>query len=341
MDVKSAESVTNRTLRVAAIQMVAEPGESASNRARAEPLVERAASDGAALVALPEMFAPGYLTSRGVWDLAEPLGRGPTVAWLQRIARRFGIHVAGGLVETDGRHFFDTFVVCTPAGEIAGRACKANAKSYVFLRGRGTHIVDTSLGRLGIAICADNQFVHMPSFFHAHEVDLVLMPHAWPIPRVARGIVKAHDVREQLEHVRSLPVLYATLLGVPVVFANLTGPFAPVPGVLGRLIDPTVFAMGGQSRVVDSDGIVRASLDSGEGVATADVVLDPALKRLGRIPDHHGWLFPGSRVARELLMPIDIAWGRLSYTLSRSRAHTAREIVHHVAKDFSETREVV
>ena len=127
MAVKSAESATNRTLRVAAIQMVAEPRESASNRARAEPLVERAASDGAALVVLPEVFAPGYVPSRGVWDLAEPLGRGPTVAWLQRIARRFGIHVAGGLVETDGRHFFDTFVVCTPAGEIAGRACKANA----------------------------------------------------------------------------------------------------------------------------------------------------------------------------------------------------------------------
>ena len=211
----------------------------------------------------------------------------------------------------------------------------------MFLRGRGAHIVDTSLGRLGIAICADNQFVHMPSFFHAHAVDVVLMPHAWPIPRVARGIVKAHDVREQLEHVRSLPVLYATLLGVPVVFANQTGPIARVPGVLGRLLDPAVFAMGGQSRVVDSDGIVRASLDSGEGVATADVALDPALKRLGEIPNHRGWLFPGSRVARELLMPIDIAWGRLSYTLSRSRAHTARELVHHVAKEFSGTSEVM
>src|SRR6185503_16511223 len=175
MDLESAESVTNRTLRVAAVQMVANPGEPESNRARAEPLVEQAASDGAVLVALPEMFAPGYLASRKVWKLAEPLGCGPTVAWLQRIARRFGIHIAGGLVETDGRHFFDTFVVCTPAGEIAGRAYKANAESYVFLRGRGAHIVDTSLGRLGIAICADNQFVPMPSFFHAHAVDLVLM----------------------------------------------------------------------------------------------------------------------------------------------------------------------
>lgn len=35
-----------RTLRVAAIQMIATPGESESNRARAETLVERAASEG-------------------------------------------------------------------------------------------------------------------------------------------------------------------------------------------------------------------------------------------------------------------------------------------------------
>jgi hypothetical protein len=109
-----------RTLRIAAIQMIAAPGEPESRRARAETLVERAASEGAALVALREMFAPGYLASREVWDLAEPLDRGPTVAWLQRTARRFGIHVAGGLVETDGRDFFDTFVVCTPAGENRG-----------------------------------------------------------------------------------------------------------------------------------------------------------------------------------------------------------------------------
>ncbi len=60
------------------------------------------------------MFAPGYLASREVWDLAEPLDRGPTVAWLHRTARRFGIYVVTGLVETDGRDFFDTFVVCTP-----------------------------------------------------------------------------------------------------------------------------------------------------------------------------------------------------------------------------------
>jgi predicted amidohydrolase len=98
---------------------------------------------------------------------------------LRRTARRFGIYVAGGLVETDGPDFFDTFVVCTPAGEIAGRACKANAESHVFLRGRGADIVDTSLGRLGIAIRADNQFVDMPSFFHTHGMDLVLMPHGW------------------------------------------------------------------------------------------------------------------------------------------------------------------
>jgi hypothetical protein len=88
------------------------------------------------------------------------------------------------------------FVVGTPASEIAGRPFKANAESYVFLRGRRRlhrgHIAEP----LGIAICADNGFVQY--FFHADALGLVLMPHAWPIPRVARAIVKEHDIREDV-----------------------------------------------------------------------------------------------------------------------------------------------
>jgi N-carbamoylputrescine amidase len=322
-----------RSLRVAAIQMIAEPGRPSANRRRAEALVERAAMDGAKLAVLPELFAPGYRADRAVWSVAEPEGRGPTVTWLRSTAKRLGVHLGGGLVETDGKDFFNTFVVATPSGDIAGRARKDNAESYVFARGRGAHIVETELGRLGIAICADNQFARMPAFYHEQDVDLVLMPHAWPIPRVARGVVKDHDVREQLDHMRTLPVLYATALGVPAVFANLVGPFPRIPGVLGALLDPAVFALGGQSRVIDSDGAVRASVDVEEGAAVGDVALDPTRKHLGAVPDHGGWLLKGSAVSRKLLVPLDIALGQVSYALSLKRAKKAREVSGWLARE--------
>jgi N-carbamoylputrescine amidase len=323
---QSNERTAGRTLRVAAVQMIAEPDHPDANRRRAEALVERAARGGAQLVVLPELFAPGYRVDRAIWRMAEPERRGPTVAWLRRTAQRLGIHLGGGLVETDGRDFFNTFIVATPAGSVAGRARKGNAEPYVFARGRGAHIVDTALGRLGIAICADNQFASMPAFFHEHNADLVLMPHAWPVPRVARGVVTQVDLREQLEHMRSLPALYATLLGVPAVFANLTGPFLAIPGVLGALLDPTIFSLGGQSRVVDSDGAVRGSIDIEEGIAVGDVVLDPSRKHLGPVPNHGGWLLEGSTISRKILVPLDIALGRVSYAFSRERARIARDV---------------
>ena len=50
------------------------------------------------------------------------------------------------------------FVLAGPDGEIAGRGYKTNAEANVFRRGRSVHVIDTAIGRIGIGICADNQF---------------------------------------------------------------------------------------------------------------------------------------------------------------------------------------
>jgi predicted amidohydrolase len=44
-------------------------------------------------------------------------------------------------------------------------------------------------------------------------------------------------------------------------------------------MNPNVFRLEGRSRIVDSDGELRAALGDEEGVITADVVLDPSPKR--------------------------------------------------------------
>ena len=78
-------------------------------------------------------------------------------------------------------------------------------------------------------------------------------------------------------------------------------------------------ALRGQSRIVDSDGSVLGQLAEEEGVLTADVVMDLARKHYEVQPSFGGWLQPGSWAARHLIIPLDIAAGRLSYTISRER----------------------
>lgn len=141
------------TIRLAAIQAQALPGQIAANLEHAAGLVEQAAGQGAAMVILPELFSCGYVPNRGVWEAAEPMG-GRTDRWLAATARRLGIYLGAGAAETDGTDFFNVFTLAAPDGQIAGRACKANAEASIFRRGRSVHLIKTRAGRIGVGICA-------------------------------------------------------------------------------------------------------------------------------------------------------------------------------------------
>ena len=265
------------------------------------------------------------MPNRAVWETAEARG-GQTDRWLAATARRLGIYLGVGAAESDGTDFFNVFTLAAPDGQIAGRAYKTNAEASIFRRGRAAHLIDTPAGRIGIGICADNQFVATLGIMHEQRADLILMPHAWPTPARAAGLVSQADVAAQQQRMTELPVLYARALGVPVVFVNQVGPLLPIGGILGRLMDPRIWRLRGQSRIVDSDGSVLGQLAEDEGVLTAQTVMDPARKYYEAQPSSSfgGWMQPGSWAARHLIIPLDIAGGRLSYTISRDRRRKAR-----------------
>jgi predicted amidohydrolase len=159
---------------------------------------------------------------------------------------------------------------------------------------------------------------------HRLQADLVLMPHAWPTPAKAGGPVKDKDVADQQRRMTELPVLYARALGVPVVFANQVGPLAPIGGALGKLMNPKIYRLRGQSRIVDSDGSVLADLDEQEGVLLAAAIMDPDRRHYQPQPSFGGWLQPGPALARKVIIPLGIASGELSYSLSRDRRRKAQ-----------------
>jgi predicted amidohydrolase len=55
------------------VQVESRHGKIAENHARATPFIQHAAAAGASMVVLPELFAPGYIPNKAIWDLAEPL----------------------------------------------------------------------------------------------------------------------------------------------------------------------------------------------------------------------------------------------------------------------------
>ena len=90
------------------------------------------------------------------------------------------------------------------------------------------------------------------------------MPHASPDMSQSGGLHSPPGTH--------LALWYARNLGIPAVMVNKVGrSYKPPPNEINGFFP-------GQSAIVDSDGTVRQSMDDKEGVAIADVTLDPGRK---------------------------------------------------------------
>jgi N-carbamoylputrescine amidase len=267
------------------------------------------------------MCLTGYTITKQVWDLAEPEG-GPMEQWMTGTAKKHDVYLGAGLVEVDGEDYYNAYLVCGPDGRIVGRTRKTQTEFMFFKAGEiGSHIIETPIGRLGVGICADNHRTFFPKLMQEQGADILLMPHAWPAPYRTSRLISEKDVQETEKNARGYARLFAEILGVPVLFANQTGPLegGRWPGLFGKLLNPEFFRYAGYSAIVDSDRSVKAQIEQGEGVITAEVTLDPSRKLKTDIPDHGGWIHPGNVIVRKLIMPIDIRRALRIYTTSSER----------------------
>lgn len=297
-------------MKIAAIQLANRCGDPQASFAAAERLLERAAREGAAIAALPELSTCGYIPNVEVWRHAESLD-GPTAAWAGAAAKRFGLHVGAGFLETNGIDFFNSYLIAAPDGTVCGRVRKMKVEPHVFKPSDAGSVIDTGLGRIAVGICADS---HVATFYDrmaALEFDLLLLPHAWTMPWRAGGPVKEADIADALAKVDELCRAWAEGFGVGVVFANPVGEAPAMRGVFGRLTSG--FQLRGGSGVFLPDGTSVRLPGEDEGMVTVDVALGRTRTVPLRPVVHDGWLHEGSRFSRKVLGPLDTALGRRHY----------------------------
>jgi N-carbamoylputrescine amidase len=312
-------------LRVAAAQMQSRNGEVEANLAHATALVEEAARQEAQVVVFPELMPTGYLLTPEIWNAAEP-SEGPTVRWLKATAQRWGMWIGTSFLEAEGEDFFNTFVLSTPTGEEAGRVRKqfpAIWEAYIFKGEPGSHVIKTALGKIGIGICFDSHLAVIARLLQEQAVDLVLLPHSYPMAEKPTRLVSEKDIARSKRILQEMAPLYARLLGVPAVLVNKSGPWASaVPSSFLPKPGPSRFP--GLSTIADSDGTIKAQLGGEEGVIVAEVTLDPSRKISAKPPQYGRWLYPGP-AGREILGIVE--WmGRRQYARNKERKSKARAI---------------
>ncbi len=172
-------------IRVGMAQMLVEPGDPASNLARAAAMVGEAADAGCDVVVLPECLDLGW-THESARTLATTIP-GPTTAALARAAAEHRITVVAGLVERDGDRLYNAAVLIGPSGAILLRHRKVNELQFalaLYSVGSALGVVSTPFGIVGLSICADNapRAISLGRTLGHMGAQLLLSPSAWAVP---------------------------------------------------------------------------------------------------------------------------------------------------------------
>jgi N-carbamoylputrescine amidase len=257
-------------IAVAAIQMPSDYLAVAVNLHRADELLRSARDSGAEFAVLPELFNTGYSLCPDYGPYSET-AQGPTLTHLRQRSRHWRMAIAAGFVERDGRHLYDSLVLCAPDGEmqIYRKRNLVFWERFRFHPGRTPMIVSTPWGRVGLAICADMIYRRVWNDYRG-RIDLAVVSAAWP-NFADRESGRRHWLLGHIGPLSgSIPAKVAMDLGIPVVFANQCGETRTTIPVLGTRIKDR-FA--GQSSICDGRHGAPVRADHDPAVLIAPVTL--------------------------------------------------------------------
>ncbi len=161
----------------------------ADNLARALDLLERAASEGARLICLPELFRSRYFCQREkaeLFDLAEPIP-GPSTEAVGAFCRRRGVSVLASLFERRAAGLYhNTAVLLGPEGQTLGLYRKMHIpddpqyyEKFYFTPGDlGFQAFDTPEGRVGALVCWDQWYPEAARLTALRGAELLMYPTA-------------------------------------------------------------------------------------------------------------------------------------------------------------------
>ena len=184
-----------RDIRIAAAQFEARDADKDYNFGRIESLTERAVAEGAEIVSFHECSICGYtflqtLTAAQLEALAEPIPAGASTQRLIGLARKFGVGLLAGLIESDGGKLYKGYVAVSPEGFVS-----KFRKLHPFIHpgicpGEGFAVFELCGVKCGILICYDNNLPENPRVVTLMGADVIFAPHVTgglPSPMPGRG----------------------------------------------------------------------------------------------------------------------------------------------------------
>jgi N-carbamoylputrescine amidase len=256
-------------VRVAATQMHCSAKQD-QNIIKAESLVREAASKGANIILLQELFESLYfcqIEDPDFFQFASSLETNPTVCHFTEIARQLAVVLPISFFEKKNQACYNTVAVIDADGTVMGVYRKTHIpdgpgyeEKYYFNPGdTGFRVWQTRYAKIGIGICWDQWFPETARCLVLAGADILFYP-------TAIGSEPANPDYDSKDHWQICMQGHAGVNMVPVVVSNRTGK---------ETIADSTISFYGSSFITDNKGKIVAQMDrTSEGVITAEIDLD-------------------------------------------------------------------
>ena len=238
------------------------------NIAKADKMVRKAASEGAKIILLPELFERQYFCQERNYDYylyARSLEEDEAVNHFKKVAAELEVVLPISFYEKDVNVFYNTTAVIDADGSVLGIYRKTHIpddhyyqEKFYFTPGdTGFKVWDTRYGKIGVGICWDQWFPETARGMAVQGAEILFYP-------TAIGSEPILEV-DSMEHWRRCMQGHAACNVIPVVAANRIGEEYVEPSdENGGQKSSLVFY--GSSFVTDSTGeiVMQASRDKEE-----------------------------------------------------------------------------
>lgn len=177
-----------RKVTVAAVQMKCS-ADRAENIEKAVEMAEKAATSGANVILLPELFERPYFCQERryeYYDYAEKTEENAAVKRFREIAKKLGAVIPVSFYERAGNCLYNSIAVIDADGSLLGVYRKTHIpddhyyqeKFYFSPGNTGFKVWDTAFGKIGIGICWDQWFPETARCLAINGAEMLLYPTA-------------------------------------------------------------------------------------------------------------------------------------------------------------------
>lgn len=178
--------MTPKPFKLAMIQMEVRGGELDWNLNHALEQIEKAVSQGADIILLPECMDLGW-THPSSLTLADEIPEGRVCRELAKAAKKHAVYICVGLTEKTNDSIYNSAVLINPQGKVILKHRKLNELEIghpYYAQGDRLHVAETAFGTIGVMICADgfakDQVITRSLCYMG--ADVILSPCAWARP---------------------------------------------------------------------------------------------------------------------------------------------------------------